>query len=97
MSNLSGKYAVVTGGSRGIGAAIVKRFLEDGAARVAILEWDYDAASKLASELDPTGDKVLAINCDVSKEEQVAEAIQTAVDKFGTIDILVNKIGRAHV
>ena len=93
MSKLNGKYAIVTGGSRGIGAAIVKRFLEDGAAGVAILEWDYEAASKLANELDPSGDKVLAINCDVSKEEQVAEAIQTAADKFGTIDILVNNAG----
>lgn len=93
MSNLSGKYAVVTGGSRGIGAAIVKRFLADGAAGVAILEWDYDSAKELASKLDPTGEKVLALNCDVSKEEQVAEAINAAMDKFGTIDILVNNAG----
>ena len=93
MGNLSGKYAVVTGGSRGIGAAIVKRFLDDGAAGVAILEWDFEAAKKTAAELDPTGEKVLACNCDVSDEEQVADAIKTATDKFGTIDILVNNAG----
>ncbi|WP_366921529.1 SDR family oxidoreductase [Metallumcola ferriviriculae] len=93
MSKLNGKYAVVTGGSRGIGAAIVQRFLDDGVAGVAILEWDFNSSKDLAKKLDSTGDKVLPINCDVSKEEQVVEAIKTTLDKFGTIDILVNNAG----
>ena len=48
MSDLKGKYAVVTGGSRGIGAAIARRFIEDGAAGVAILEWNFDLAKETA-------------------------------------------------
>ncbi len=94
MSKLDGKYAVVTGGCRGIGAAIVKRFVDDGAAGVAILEWDFDAAKKTATSLDPTGEKILAIGCDVSNEEQVADAIKKIMDRFdGAIDILVNNAG----
>jgi len=93
MSNLNGKYAVVTGGSKGIGAAIVRRFMEDGAAGVAILEYDYELAGKTAGLIDPTGEKVLAINCDVSIEDQVAAAIQTVMEKFKRIDILVNNAG----
>ncbi len=93
MGNLSGKYAVVTGGCKGIGAAIVKRFVDDGAAGVAILEWDYEQAKKTAEEIDPSGEKVIAISCDVSKEEQVAEAVRVTLEKFKTIDILVNNAG----
>ena len=93
MGDLHGKYAIVTGGSQGIGAAIVKRFIEDGAAGVAILDYNFELAKKTASRIDPAGDKVLAINCDVSNEEQVADAIKMAMDKFKTIDILVNNAG----
>ena len=93
MSNLTGKYAVVTGGCRGIGETIVKRFVEDGAAGVAILEWDFEQAKKTAKEIDPSGEKVIAVSCDVSNEEQVAEAIKVTLDKFKTIDILVNNAG----
>jgi 3-oxoacyl-[acyl-carrier protein] reductase len=93
MGSLKGRYAVVTGGCRGIGAAIVKRFIEDGAAGVAILEYNFELAKKTASLIDPSGDKVIAINCDVSSEEQVAAAIKTTLEKFGTIDILVNNAG----
>lgn len=93
MGNLNGKYAVVTGGSRGIGAAIVRRFVEDGAAGVAILEWNFDQAKETAMAIDPSGEKVLPISCDVSNEEQVAAAIKTVMEKFKTIDILVNNAG----
>ncbi|HYE68441.1 MAG TPA: SDR family NAD(P)-dependent oxidoreductase [Anaerovoracaceae bacterium] len=93
MGKLSGKYAVVTGGSQGIGEAIVKRFVEDGAAGVAILARSLDVAQKTAASIDPTGEKVIAIKCDVSNEEQVADAIKAILEKFGTIDILVNNAG----
>lgn len=93
MSNLNEKYAVVTGGSRGIGSAIVQRFIEDGAAGVAILECNFDLAQKTAKRIDPSGKKVLAINCDVTNEEQVADAIKLILNKFKTIDILVNNAG----
>ena len=93
MKNLAGKYTIVTGAGKGIGAAIAKRFVEEEAAGVAILEWDQELAEKTAKELDPTGEKVIAIKCDVSNSEQVKEAIDQVVAKFGRIDVLVNNAG----
>jgi len=93
MKNLAGKYAIVTGAGKGIGAAIVKRFLEEEAAGVAIFEWDLALAEKTAKELDPTGEKVKAFKCDVSNSDQVKEAVDGAVAAFGRIDILVNNAG----
>jgi 3-oxoacyl-[acyl-carrier protein] reductase len=93
MSNLNGKYAVVTGGGKGIGEAIVKRLLDDGAAGVAILGRNMDVLKKTAELVDPSGEKVLAIRCDVSDEEQVAEAVKHIMEIFKTIDILINNAG----
>jgi len=93
MKNLAGKYAIVTGAGKGIGAAIAKRFLEEEAAGVAILEWDLALAEKTAKELDPTGKKVIAVKCDVSNSEQAKEAIDAVIAAFGRIDILINNAG----
>ncbi len=93
MKNLAGKYAIVTGAGKGIGASVVERFLEEEAAGVAILEWDLALAEKTAKELDPTGKKVIAIKCDVSNSDQVKAAVDTVVAAFGRIDILVNNAG----
>ena len=93
MSKLSQKYAVVTGAGKGIGRAIVERFLSDGVEGVAILEMDLSLAEKTAKELDPSGNRVIAVNCDVSKQESVREAFRTVFDKFGRVDILVNNAG----
>lgn len=93
MSNLNGKYAVITGGGKGIGEAIVKRFLDDGAAGVAILGRNMEVLKKTAALVDPAGEKVLAVQCDVSKEEQVADAVKLIMETFKTIDILVNNAG----
>ena len=88
--NLSGKYAIVTGGGKGIGAAIVKRFIAEQAAGVAILEYDEALARKTADEI---GGNVIAIKCDVSKEDQVKAAVDKVLEAFGRIDILVNNAG----
>jgi len=93
MSDLYGKYAIVTGAGKGIGAAIVKRFLSDGAAGIAVLEYDFELAKKMALELDPDGQKLVVIKCDVANDEQVKKAVFEAVEKFGKIDILVNNAG----
>ena len=93
MKDLNGKYAIVTGAGKGIGKAIVERFLEERAAGVAILEYDYELAKKTAAELDPTGEKVIAIKCDVSKDDQVKAAVDETLAKFGRIDVLVNNAG----
>ena len=93
MKNLEGKYAIVTGAGKGIGAAIAKRFLEENAAGVAILEWDVALAEETAKALDPTGKKVIAVKCDVSNSDQAKEAIDTVIAAFGRIDILINNAG----
>jgi 3-oxoacyl-[acyl-carrier protein] reductase len=93
MSDLTGKYAIVTGGGKGIGASIVKRFIKDGIAGVSILEYDLKPAKKMAEELGEDSSKILFIQCDVSNDKQVSAAVSQTVEKFGTIDILVNNAG----
>ena len=96
MSTLNGKYAVVTGAGRGIGEAIVKRFLDDGVAGVAMLDYAYDVVAETAKKLDPSGERAIAVACDVSNPDQVHAAVDEVVKAFGRIDILVNnEIGRA--
>ena len=90
MSNLKGKYAIVTGGGKGIGAGIAKKFVEEQAAGVAILDYDFELAKKTAAEL---GGNVLPVKCDVSDESQVKAAMETVLAAFGRIDILVNNAG----
>ncbi len=93
MSDLSGKYAIVTGGGKGIGAAIVKRFLDDGAAGVAIFGRRLDQLQATAAECDPSGERTLCIPCDVGNRQQVKEAVAQVFEKFGRVDILVNNAG----
>jgi len=93
MGKLTGKFAVVTGAGKGIGRAIVERFLEDDVQGVAILEYDLALAEATARELDPTGERVLAVHCDVSNQESVNAAFEAVNAKFGRVDILVNNAG----
>ena len=93
MKDLSGRIAVITGAGKGIGRAIAEKFLEENAAGVAILEMDGALAAATAAELDPTGEKVLGVPCDVSDFEGVQAAVAQVVEKFGRVDILVNNAG----
>jgi len=96
MSNkidLSGRFAVVTGGAQGIGRAIVERFLDSGAA-VAIWDRDKPFAEKTAAELNKNG-KAIAVACDVTDLKDVERARDDTVKAFGRIDILVNNAGIA--
>ena len=93
MKNLNGKYCVVTGAGKGIGRAIAERFLEEQAAGIAILEWDLALAQKTAAELDPTGKKVIAIQCNVADSDAVKAAVDQVLAAFGQIDVLVNNAG----
>lgn len=93
MKNLAGKYCIVTGAGKGIGKAIAKRFVEEEAAGVAILEWDLTLAEQTAKELDSTGKKVIAVKCNVADTEQVKAAIDAVIAAFGRIDVLVNNAG----
>ena len=93
MKNLKGKYCIVTGAGKGIGKAIAKRFLEEEAAGVAILEWNLELAEATAKELDPTGEKVIAIRCNVADSDNVKEAVEAVMAKFGRVDALINNAG----
>ena len=89
MDRLARKVAIITGGSRGIGGATVKRFLEEGA-RVAILDVLKDEGERLSGELTNQGHKVVYRHVDITKEQEVAEAVQSVVSEWGKLDILVN-------
>ena len=90
--DFTGQTAFVTGGSAGMGAAAVRAFAEAGA-NVAIADRDGDAAQALANELTGRGLKTLAITCDVTEEDQVAEAVRATVDAFGGLDMAYNNAG----
>jgi NAD(P)-dependent dehydrogenase (short-subunit alcohol dehydrogenase family) len=83
---LKGKTAIVTGGAKGIGRAIVERYVAEGA-RVAIADLDIKEAQTLASEMP---DKSFAVALDVTKVESIEEMVRTVFEKIGDIDILVN-------
>lgn len=93
MKDLSGRIAVVTGAGKGIGYAIAEKLLAENAAGVAILEMDGELAKQSALTLDPTGEKVLGVQCDVSDFEGVQAAFAEVIAKFGRVDILVNNAG----
>lgn len=93
MKDLRGKFAVVTGCGKGIGEAIVKKFLDENIAGVAMLELDESLIQKTAAKLDPEGKRTLPIKCNVAHKEEVSAAISKAIERFGTIDILVNNAG----
>ena len=85
--------AVVTGGARGIGLAVAQWFLARGY-RVALIDIDAETLRKTEAQLaDP--ERLLAVNRDVSKPDQVAAAIETIDQRFGRIDALVNNAGVA--
>jgi NAD(P)-dependent dehydrogenase (short-subunit alcohol dehydrogenase family) len=91
--DLSGRFAVVTGGAQGIGRAIVERFLTSGAA-VAIWDRDRAFADKTAAELKSKG-KVATVAVDVTSYAEVERARDETLKAFGRIDILVNNAGVA--
>ncbi|KAA9156781.1 glucose 1-dehydrogenase [Amycolatopsis acidicola] len=90
MSRLTGKVAVVTGGASGIGAGSCTRFVAEGA-RVVISDVDDERGETLAAEL---GEAAVFRHTDVTKEDEVAAAVQYAVDTWGSLDVMFNNAGR---
>jgi short-subunit dehydrogenase len=88
---LQGKVAVITGASMGIGEAIAKLFLQEGA-QVVLCARDL-ARTKAAEQRIGGGANTLSVNCDVSRRDQVDALIKAALDSFGRIDIFVNNAG----
>src|SRR5258708_6117929 len=96
MSKLTRKVALVTGGSRGIGAAIAKRLAADGAHVAITYAKDANAASAVVKAIERDGGKAIAIQADAADAEAVKGAIEKAVATFGRLDVLVNNAGTAH-
>lgn len=94
---LSGKRALVTGGARGIGAAIVRRLAADGADVVLTYEKSADVAEALADEIRATGRKAAAIQADAGAPAGAHAAVDGAVAALGGLDILVNNAGIARM
>ncbi len=90
---LSNKVAFIQGGSRGIGAATVKRLARDGAAVAFTYSQSTDSAQALVDTVEAAGGRALAIRADSTSEQAIRDAISTAVTAFGRLDILVNNAG----
>ena len=92
---LSGKVALVTGGSRSIGAAIARRLAADGASVALTYSSSPEKADEVVRAIQSAGGKALAIKADAADEKAVRGAVTKTVEKFGGIDILVNNAGVA--
>src|SRR6266481_7184412 len=95
MSKLANKVALVTGGSRGIGAAVAKRLAADGANVAITYAKDSKAASAVVKAIELDGGKAIAIKADAADVEAVEAAVEKTVATFGQIDVLVNNAGTA--
>jgi glucose 1-dehydrogenase len=90
---LENKVAIVTGGSLGIGAGIVRRLARDGASVVLDYHTHHDAAGAIAQEIEASGGKALVVQADVSSVSGVQDLVAETVKAFGRLDILVNNAG----
>ncbi|MFD9698164.1 SDR family NAD(P)-dependent oxidoreductase [Lentzea sp. NPDC059081] len=93
---LDGKVAVVTGGSRGIGAAVATRFAEEGASVVIGYRSGGEEASELAAKLEGSGARCLAVKADVASPEQTSALFDRTVEAFGRMDVLASCAGINH-
>ncbi|GLS53646.1 glucose 1-dehydrogenase [Methylobacterium gregans] len=93
MAKLDGKVAVVTGASKGIGAAIARALAAEGAAVVVNYAASRAGAESVVEAITASGGRAVAVQADVSKAEQAHALIEAAVRQFGRLDVLVNNSG----
>lgn len=89
---LAGKCAVITGGADGLGRATAQLFAKEGAA-VVIADVSGEGASRAADQIRDAGGNAMGVNCDVTDEGQIQDAVRAAIDRFERIDVLVNNAG----
>jgi NAD(P)-dependent dehydrogenase (short-subunit alcohol dehydrogenase family) len=94
--SFAGKSVLITGGSRGLGLTIARRIAAEGG-RVALLARDEDELAHACAELRALGGEALAVPCDLLDRGQSLGAIETVVDRFGGIDVLINNAGIIEV
>lgn len=92
---LSGSVAIVTAGGQGIGDTISNTFAREGAS-VAVVDLNRAEAERVAKEIESAGGKAMALVTDVTKTQAVQDMVKAVIDRFGTVDILVNAAGGFH-
>lgn len=93
---LSGKVILITGGSRGLGLELARQLSDEGA-RLAICARDEDELEQAREELETQGAEVFAMTCDVTDKKQIDEWVKSALNHYGTIDVLINNAGIIQV
>ena len=93
MERFINKYAVVTGGAKGIGRAVVQRFIKEGINGIAILDYDDANMEKTASEFSSDRQKIKTIHCDIGDMSSIIKAFEKVAVQLPRVDILINNAG----
>jgi len=91
-SSIEERVALVTGAGSGLGAAIARE-LHAAGARVVLADVALERARDVARSIDPAGERSLALECDVSREDAAGQAVARTIERFGGLDVLVNNAG----